>query len=323
MSLTSLSAFCAFPSAARISASSKEFAAVSIRAKPRKVPPPQAVPPTRTKSPGDAESTRRMDTPVPMMTRIIGNNGSGHGFETVTPSSLMVKMSCSVPSPLLPPVPSVPIRQRGGARSRRPSTIADISVTGSNSTRRASRKRGANLQAPPPAVAMRRCGRSDVVKRSSDQLEKVRVNLAGSSVSDSSDSSLPIGSESRLSKSPQRRRRSPKCSTAISSWDVDPEMKRNTKVLPCARIDISKWFWVRPLLPKLSGNRYSAASFSGNASTIFTSVPPMSQPMCPGASRIFCRADNTDEHVLLRLRTSDFLGSGLLCSACGPFRPIS
>ena len=28
-------------------------------------PPPQAVPPTRTKSPGAAESTRRMDTPVP------------------------------------------------------------------------------------------------------------------------------------------------------------------------------------------------------------------------------------------------------------------
>mmetsp|Transcript_114220 Transcript_114220/g.271891 ORF Transcript_114220/g.271891 Transcript_114220/m.271891 type:complete len:239 (+) Transcript_114220:432-1148(+) len=238
MSLTSLSAFCALPSAARMRASSKLFAEVSMRAKPKKVPPPQAVPPTRTKSPGAAESTRRIETPVPVMTKIIGNSGSGHGLVMVAPSSVMVKMSCWVPSPLLPPVPSVPVRHCGGARSKSPSTIAAISRTGSSSTRNASRKRGANLQAPPPAVAMRLKGRSEEVKTSSDQLENVRVNLGDSPMtsdtariapvspdvarvgfgfrSPSSESSSQVNG-SLVALRPKSRRRSPKWATAISS----------------------------------------------------------------------------------------------------------
>mmetsp|Transcript_4321 Transcript_4321/g.11120 ORF Transcript_4321/g.11120 Transcript_4321/m.11120 type:complete len:200 (+) Transcript_4321:702-1301(+) len=199
-----------------------------------------------------------METPEPMLTRISGNSGSGHGNGRVSPFSPTVKRSAATPS--LPPV--LPTSAWCPASSSNPSTTAESSFTGSISTRRASRKSGANLHAPPPAVAILRKGRKVLVKISPDQSEMARSNLMSSSLTGSPSSllaALPFSSETqssgegageslRLRHRPDSKdmvpwfRHCPRCCTACSICEVDPETKRTTKLSPPEnQLSSSRW----------------------------------------------------------------------------------
>mmetsp|Transcript_93590 Transcript_93590/g.242278 ORF Transcript_93590/g.242278 Transcript_93590/m.242278 type:complete len:219 (-) Transcript_93590:521-1177(-) len=216
-----------------------------------------------------------MDTPEPMFTKINGKSGSGQGSGSAIPSSPTVNKS---PCPLLnfaveqlpePPVP--PASWLCGASSSNPSTTAESSRTGCISTRRASRKSGANLHAPPPAVATRRIGLLDCENTSSDQSEQHLVKTGDlgepcgpssgdwwftasvwpSMVGDSSSGKLSSGAPVRWKL---LRRRRPRCCTDNSSCKVEPERKRSTKRSPLTTVRFnSRWLWARPLCPNDSG----------------------------------------------------------------------
>mmetsp|Transcript_101908 Transcript_101908/g.328918 ORF Transcript_101908/g.328918 Transcript_101908/m.328918 type:complete len:220 (-) Transcript_101908:182-841(-) len=88
----------------------------------------------------------------------------------------------------------------------------------------------------------------------------------------------------------------PKCCTARSICEVEPEMNFTTNCSPEAWSPSCRCPCVRPVRPKASGSRCSRAASCGRAKAILTSVPPMSTPMCPGASRMAWSTESTDEH---------------------------
>ena len=119
----------------------KSLSPVSARARPRKVAPPHAVPPTRVKL--SALSTRMTLTPDPMLTRMNGKSGLGQATLTSWPLfSSTVKSS-----------------PEGGwcsARKSKPLSAACSSLKGTSSTCNVSRNMSLNRRPPPPAATILR-----------------------------------------------------------------------------------------------------------------------------------------------------------------------
>mmetsp|Transcript_90646 Transcript_90646/g.210842 ORF Transcript_90646/g.210842 Transcript_90646/m.210842 type:complete len:241 (-) Transcript_90646:267-989(-) len=192
-----------------------------------------------------------------MFTTRKGKSGSGQGVGAGRLSSWSTKISeLAARAPL------------HDARKSKPSTTAESSLTGTSSTSSTSRKSGANLCAPPPAVKMR-CGCT------------MSVPSSCSSASSASTASSVCPDVSCCC-----------CRTSVTAfaiWAVAPEMKRSRYGVPSRSNSSSKSLRVRPVAPNASGKQCkSPASPRGSAKTIFTRLPPISTPLRPGAPRMRC-----------------------------------
>mmetsp|Transcript_44455 Transcript_44455/g.96678 ORF Transcript_44455/g.96678 Transcript_44455/m.96678 type:complete len:300 (+) Transcript_44455:521-1420(+) len=265
MSRTSRSHLAALPPSASRSACLKVFALVSALTRPRKVPPPQAVPPTRTETLG--ESTRTMETPEPMLTSMNGKSCSGHGSQAGSPSCGSTENSC-------------PLRGPCSARKRRPSTTAASSPTVTTSMPKAAWKTEANLCAPPPATGSCPASRLRMLPEDASLSGKVRLSPRDSR--ETRRESPPRSSSPMLSSSES----SLPCAMLLSaspSIAVAPEKKRRTqKESPSSHCSSSS-SW-QPLRAPECG-QLSMCSSSGVASTSLATVPPMSRPLSAGEQK--------------------------------------